>query len=107
MEARKVYYSIREVEHITSLPSSTLRYWETQFEDLRPRKDDHGNRFYTEADIALIQRIKFMRDDMHVTRIEAIRNALKADEKEIDARQRATDILLRLRQQLVDLRASI
>lgn len=42
----KVYYSIAEVRQLTKLPSATLRYWEQQFEQLSPHKDEHGNRYY-------------------------------------------------------------
>jgi len=107
MEVHKAYYSIREVEKETGLRVSTLHYWETQFEELNPRKDGHGNRYYTEADIAFLKQVKYMRDEMKITRIEAIKNELKADSKKTDTRQRAAEILQRLRQQLVDLRASI
>lgn len=106
MESHKAYFSIREVMQETALPASTLRYWESQFDELQPRKDDHGNRFYSEADMALIKQIKFIRDDMKITRIDAIKNELRGD-KNTDARQRATEILLRIRQQLVNLRANI
>ncbi len=106
-EGNKIYYSIQEVQEQTGLPSSTLRYWEQQFAELKPRKDGHGNRYYTLEDIALIKRIKFLRDDLKITRIEAIRNELKQDMRQVDARQHATEILLRIRQQLENLRASL
>jgi len=104
---KKIYYSVREVEQDTGLPISTLRYWERQFSQLNPRKDGHGNRYYTEEDIAFLKRVKYIRDEMKITRIEAIINELKSDGKNTDVRQRSTEILLRLRQQLVELRASL
>lgn len=103
----KIFYSLKEVRSETGLPASTLRYWETQFEQLQPRKDGHGNRYYTQEDIALIKRIKFIRDDKKITRIEAIRRELATNEKGSDAKQRATDILVRLRSELVALRKLI
>ncbi|MCQ2341638.1 MAG: MerR family transcriptional regulator [Paludibacteraceae bacterium] len=106
-EVKKIYFSLREVEQSTGLRASTLRYWETQFEELNPRKDAHGDRYYTEEDIAFLKQVKFIRDELKITRIEAIKNELKSGSRNIDARQRATDILQRIRQQLVDLRASL
>lgn len=106
MEPHKEFFTIREVEKETGLPLSTLRYWEEQFDQLNPRKDGHGDRFYTEQDIVFIKQVKFIRDEMQITRIPAIKKVLASD-KHTDARQRATEILMRLRQQLVDLRASI
>lgn len=103
----RTYYSLKEVRQMTSLPDATLRYWEKHFEELSPRKDGHGNRYYTLADIELIKRIKYLRDELKITRIEAIRNELKQDHKQVDVRQRATEILLRLRKELYDIRANI
>ena len=62
MEPHKEFFTIREVEKETGLPLSTLRYWEEQFDQLNPRKDGHGDRFYTEQDIAFIKQVKFIRD---------------------------------------------
>lgn len=107
MEPTKVYYSIKEVRKLVDLRPSTLRYWEAQFEQLSPYKDEHGNRYYTEKDIELIKQIKFIRDDLHITRIEAIRAELKTSGKKTDVRQRATEILERVRTELAEIRAKI
>lgn len=55
---KKLYYSISEVSKLTSLEQYILRYWETEFEQLRPSKNRAGNRIYTNKDIKLIIRIK-------------------------------------------------
>ena len=77
MESEKIYYSMTEAQEMTGLPASTLRYWERHFEQLSPRKDGHGNRYYTSSDIDLIKQIRYLRDEMHITRIQAIRQELK------------------------------
>lgn len=101
------FYSIREVMERTGLPASTLRYWESQFSQLSPRKDGHGNRYYQLSDVELIGRIKYIRDELKITRIEAIRHELETDNKQSDNKQHATAILERLRQDLIDLRSMI
>jgi DNA-binding transcriptional MerR regulator len=107
MEPTKVYYSIKEVRKLVDLPISTLRYWETQFEQLSPYKDEHGNRYYTEKNIELIKQIKYIRDSLHITRIKAIQAELKNDSKKTDVRQRAAEILKRARTELAEIRARI
>ncbi len=107
MESTKVYYSMSEVQEMTGLPASTLRYWERQFSELSPRKDGHGNRYYTSADIALVKQIQYIRDELHITRIAAIRNELRCGDRRTDVRQRATDILRRVRQDLLDIRSQL
>ena len=55
---KKLYYSISEVSKITDIEQYVLRYWETEFEQLKPQKNRAGNRIYTNKDIQLILYIK-------------------------------------------------
>lgn len=103
----KIYYSLRETETETGVPASTLRYWEKQFEGLNPRKDGHGNRYYTKENQELIKRIKYIRDELKITRIEAIRKELKDNSKRSDERQAALDILMRVKEELCEIRKII
>lgn len=106
-EPEKRYYSMRETSDITGVPDSTLRYWEKQFDELNPRKDGHGNRYYTREDQELIKRIKYIRDELHITRIDAIRRELHNNDKHSDERQAALEILLRVKEELCEIRKMI
>jgi len=53
-------YGIGEVEALTGLPASTLRHWEKVLPLLDPRKDEFGRRLYSEADVRLIFRLKYL-----------------------------------------------
>jgi DNA-binding transcriptional MerR regulator len=55
---KKTYYSISEVCARTGLEPHVLRYWETEFPQLRPKKNRAGNRAYREKDIELVEYIK-------------------------------------------------
>jgi len=55
---KKLYYSISEVSKLTGVEQYILRYWETEFNQLRPSKNRAGNRIYTNKDINLILQIK-------------------------------------------------
>lgn len=107
IEGEKKYYSLRETETETGITASTLRYWEKQFDELSPRKDGHGNRYYTREDQDVIKRIKYIRDEMKITRIEAIRKELKNNTRHSDERQSAVEILLRVREELCEIRKLI
>ncbi len=54
---KRLYYSIGEVSSMLELEPHVLRYWETEFEQLAPKKNRAGRRTYTEEDIALLQKI--------------------------------------------------
>ena len=58
LSIKKLYYSISEVSKITGIEQYVLRYWETEFEELKPQKNRAGNRIYTNKDIQLILHIK-------------------------------------------------
>ena len=107
LTTEKIYYSLKETELETGVAASTLRYWEKQFNQLNPRKDGHGNRYYTREDQELIKRIKYIRDELKITRIEAIRRELNANTKHSDERQAALDILLRVKEELCEIRKMI
>ena len=106
-EIEKIYYSLRETEQETGVPATTLRYWEKQFDELSPRKDGHGNRYYTREDQDVIKRIRYIRDELKITRIEAIRRELRSNTKHSDERQAALDILLRVKEELCEIRKLI
>ena len=58
LNSKKTYYSIREVCERTSLEPHVLRYWESEFSLLRPKKNRAGNRAYREKDIEIVLNIK-------------------------------------------------
>ncbi|MBN2355980.1 MerR family transcriptional regulator [candidate division KSB1 bacterium] len=55
---KRLYYSISEVSRITGIKPYVLRYWETEFKELRPAKNRAGNRVYRKSDIRLLFAIK-------------------------------------------------
>jgi DNA-binding transcriptional MerR regulator len=57
-ENEKPYRSIREVSETLGVKAHVLRYWETQFPMLRPRKGRSGVRMYRPKDIELLQQIR-------------------------------------------------
>ena len=73
---KKLYYSISEVSKITELEQYVLRYWESEFQQLKPAKNRAGNRIYTNKDIKLILHIKkLLRDEKYT--IEGAKKVLE------------------------------
>ncbi len=54
----KLYFSIGEASRIAGVEPHVLRYWESEFSCLRPRKDESGRRNYQKKDLETILRIK-------------------------------------------------
>ena len=55
---KRLYYSIGEVSNLVDEEQYVLRYWETEFEALRPQKNRAGNRIYNDRDIEIIRTIQ-------------------------------------------------
>ena len=70
-------YSMDEVQQMTDLPATALRFWEEQFSGLDPRTDNEGNRYYTKDNINLIKQIKFFHYDLGINEISMIVCSMK------------------------------
>ena len=58
IEKKKEYHSIGEVSQITGIKQTVLRFWETEFNSIKPRKNKFGHRVYSMDDIESIELIK-------------------------------------------------
>ncbi len=89
----KIYHSIGEVAEMVQLEQHVLRYWETEFSDLKPQKNRAGNRVYKDRDIDIVQKIKFLLHEELFT-IEGARMKLKQLKKITLDDYRKSQILL-------------
>ncbi len=76
----KLYFRIGEVSRLCSLPSYVLRFWETEFNQLKPSKSGTGQRMYRKIDVENVLRIKKLLYDQGFT-IAGARQQLKAETK--------------------------
>jgi DNA-binding transcriptional MerR regulator len=75
------YRSISEVSDLVGVRPHVLRYWETQFSMLRPRKNRAGNRMYRPEEVKLLLRIKDLLYQRRFT-IAGAKTKLLEDRKE-------------------------
>ena len=73
----KLYFKIGEVSEISGLPSHVLRFWESEFKKIKPRRTAAGQRSYTRKDIETILEIKHLLHDKKFT-LEGARKYLNA-----------------------------
>ena len=109
--AEKLYYRIGEVEQITAVQAYVLRYWESEFKLLRPKKNPAGQRLYRPRDLELVQRIKTLLYDERLT-LEGAKKRLLAESRKAGGQQldlglrevTYADALRRVRDRLTSLR---
>jgi len=76
----KLYFRIGEVARLCRLPTYVLRFWETEFAQLKPTKSSTGQRMYRRRDLENVLRIKTLLYDQGFT-IAGARQQLKAENK--------------------------
>ena len=76
----KLYYRIGEVEAITEIPAYVLRYWESEFKLLRPKKNPAGQRLYRKKDLDLVLRIKTLLYEERLT-LEGAKKRLRSESR--------------------------
>ncbi|HTS30536.1 MAG TPA: MerR family transcriptional regulator [Bryobacteraceae bacterium] len=74
----KLYFKIGEVSELLGVEPYVLRYWETEFTVLSPKKSGTGHRLYRRKDVELLLRIKHLLYEKKFT-IEGARLALQAE----------------------------
>ncbi len=87
----KLYFRIGEVAHLCDVPAYVLRFWESEFPQLKPNKGGTGQRLYRRRDVETALRIKSLLYDEGFT-ITGARQALKS-EKQIKEPQMSLSIV--------------
>ena len=109
----KLYYRIGEIESIAGVPAYVLRYWESEFKLLRPKKNPAGQRLYRQRDLDLVHRIKALLYEERLT-LEGAKKRLLAESRrnseqlELGMREATyAAALRRVRERLTTLRARL
>ena len=102
----KMYYSIKEVAELMGVNESTLRYWEKEFPQLKPKVTANKVRQYTEKDI---EQVKVINNLIKVRglKIAAARKYLSQNKKGAEKSTEILDTLIRVRDELKDLKAQL
>jgi len=96
-KVEKLYYSIGEVSEMLEVPVSTIRFWENEFDILKPMKNKKGNRLFTPADI------KNLRIIHHLVRDEGM--TLSGAKKRMSQKWDETDYKYEINESLVKIKS--
>lgn len=103
---QKLYYSISEVAGWFRVNTSLIRYWENEFDILKPRKNRKGDRLFRVEDIKNLQLIYYLLRQRKFS-IEGARNYLKQHKQQADAQMQVAASLTKFRTFLLELRANL
>lgn len=99
----KIFYSIGEVADIIGENQSLIRYWENNFDALKPHKNKKGTRLFTKEDIETVKLIHHLLKERGMT-IKGAQQKLKDNREETVHNFEIVRRLQDVRQQLVEIR---
>lgn len=96
----KLFYSISEVAEMFSVNQSNLRFWEKEFKQLKPKRNEKGTRFYSQVDISIIKQIIYLVSEQKLT-LDGARRKLSQKKDAIAKQQEVVERLKLVRQELL------
>ena len=77
-EQEKIWYGIGDTAEALGVAASTLRFWEKEFDMIKPRKNKKGDRFYSKNDIGILRTIQYLTKVKGYT-LQGAKTAIKND----------------------------
>ncbi|UCS93047.1 MerR family transcriptional regulator [Echinicola marina] len=105
-EIEKKYYSIGEVAEMFKVATSLIRYWEGEFDIIKPKKDKKGNRRFTKEDIEKIGLIFHLVKEKGYT-LQGAQEIIKKDQYEISDKAGMVNRLKEIRSFLIEIRNNL
>lgn len=101
-----MYYTISEVADLFKVNASLIRFWEKEFDALKPHKNKKGNRLFTKKDIENIRVIYHLVKEKGFT-LQGAKDKLRADSGRISRNTEAIDTLNRLKTFLLSVKSEL
>lgn len=102
----KLYYSIGEVAKMFDVNTSLIRYWEKEFDILKPKKNKKGNRLFTRADVDNLKIIFHLVKERGFT-LQGAKDKLRDNKEDISDNVEILDRLEKIKLFLLDLKKSL
>ena len=105
-EIEKLYYSIGEVAEMFSVAPSLIRFWESEFELIQPKKNRKGNRQFTKEDIDHVRTIFHLVKEKGFT-LQGAKEMLKNDTQSVKDKMEMIDALKKVKHFLAEVREKL
>ncbi len=102
----KLYYSIGDVAVMLDVPVSTVRFWENEFNILKPMKNKKGNRMFTAGDVKNLRIIHHLLKEEGMT-LAGVKKKLSGKWEETDYKYEINESLQRIKSILLDIKDNI
>ena len=102
----KVIFTIGEVAEMIGENTSLIRYWEKEFDALKPQKNKKGNRLFTKDDIETVKLIHHLVKERGLT-LKGAKQKLKENREETIQNYEIVKRLQKIKKQLVNMRDAL
>jgi DNA-binding transcriptional MerR regulator len=102
----KKYYSIGEVAQLFDVATSLVRFWESEFDIINPKKNRKGNRQYTKEDIEAIKVVYHLVKERGYT-LQGAKDTIKKNRNTIQDRVDAIESLKSVKAFLIELKSQL
>jgi DNA-binding transcriptional MerR regulator len=102
----KIYYSIGEVAELFDVSTSLIRFWEKEFDILRPVKNKKGNRLFTQKDIDNLRIIFHLVKERGFT-LQGAKDKLRENKEDVMNQAEVIDSLNRIKGFLLEIKAQL
>ena len=102
----KLYYSIGEVSKILDLSTSKIRFWEKEFETIKPKKNKKGNRIFTKKDVEKLKLIQHLLKEKKYT-IKGAKKKIRKNPKKTETHQKVIENLKKIKAELIEIRNNL
>ncbi len=105
-KSRRIYYTMGQICEMFDLPASTIRFWESKFKILSPRKNAKGNRLFTPSDLENLKLIYHLVKEKKMT-LKGAETYLMQRKVAAKSEMSMVEILQKLRAALLEIRQEI
>ncbi len=105
-ELDKKFYKIGDVAKILDIPVSTLRYWESQFTVIKPRRNAKNIRYYTPTAIEVIRNVYYLVKEKGL-KLDAAQEQIRVNRDGVDKRFEVVDKLKTIKADLLELKRTL
>ena len=105
-EIKKLYYSIGEVAEMFKVNTSLIRFWEKEFDIIKPHKNQKGNRLFTQDDISNFNQIYQLVKEKGFT-LQGAKDHLKSNKESSNKNFEIIKSLQKVKSLLVELKATL
>jgi len=105
-KVEKLYFSIGEVAEMFKVNSSLIRFWEKEFDIIKPKKNKKGNRFFTQQDIENIRLIYHLVKERGLT-LNGARKKIKENKEDTNNNYEVIKTLADIKSMLLEIKESL